>query len=265
MARKVFGKTWWAKRWIQTLEQRGWQNRLQRGRSYARNKRVLNVQIHPGQVVAEVQGSHLHPYWVEISIPMLSDEEWERVLDAMASRAVFAAKLLSGEMPENIEEAFESAGVHLFPSEDEEISMFCSCPDWVRPCKHIAATYYVLGEMFDYDPFLLFLLRGRSREQVMDALQSRHALEAAKPEAAQEEHSSLVQEMAEFWGDPDRLSGLHIRVESPPVSQAMLLRLGPYPHPQSAQIVEEVLSRVYTMSTERALRLAYPTKEESSP
>ncbi len=265
MARKEFGRTWWAKRWIESLERRGWRNRLQRGRSYARNKRVVDIQIRPGHVSALVKGTRPHPYRVEIHVPMLSDEEWARVLDVMASRAVFAAKLLSGEMPETIEEAFEAAGVHLFPTAEESIEMSCSCPDWAVPCKHIAATYYVLGEMFDYDPFLMFLLRGRSREQIMDALQLRHTRETSEAEVEEEASAPLLHMLSDFWGDPDHLVGLDIRVEPPPVPQAMLLRLGPFPDPEQSSHVEEVLSRVYEMGTRRALRLAYPAKEETSP
>ncbi len=262
MVRRTFGKTWWAKRWIRSLEDRGWRNRLQRGRAYARQGRVQDVQIRPGHVTARVQGRHPRPYQVDIFIPLLSDEEWERVLDVLASRAVFAAKLLSGEMPENIEEAFAAAGVHLFPTQEERIGMNCTCPDWAVPCKHIAATYYVLGEMFDYDPFLLFLLRGRSREQIMDALQARHVIEEEESAAPEEEGVSLEGALTEFWGDPERLAALDVHVQAAPVPQAMLLRLGAFPDTRVASRVEEVLSRVYEIGRERALRLAFPAKEE---
>ena len=93
----------------------------------------------------------------------------------MGSKAVFAAKLLSGEMPQDIEQAFEAAGVSLFPSQRNDLKTDCSCPDYANPCKHIAATHYILGERFDEDPFLIFRLRGRTQEQVMQELRKRRS------------------------------------------------------------------------------------------
>jgi len=168
-----FGKNWWARRWISVLESFGWSNRLQRGRSYARYGNVLEVVVAPGEVRAKVQGSRARPYRVTIRVKPLDDAEWEKVTSAMAEQAVFAARLLAGEMPENIEEVFTRNRVSLFPSSGRDIVTTCSCPDWANPCKHVAAVYYVLGQEFDRDPFLLFLLRGRSRDGLMAALRAK--------------------------------------------------------------------------------------------
>ncbi len=253
--RKQFGKTWWARRWLNVLEQFGWATRLSRGRSYARAGRVFDLDIVPGQVRAHVQGRRLRPYTVQIAIPVLSDAQWDRVLDAMAERAVFMAKLLAGEMPQNIEEAFEAANVHLFPSSAEEIEMDCTCPDWAVPCKHIAATFYVLGEMFDYDPFLLFLLRGRSKEDVIAALEERYAGEQMAlgvPDLPEEPHASLEDSLTEFWGHPDVLRDLTPHLEAPPVPDMMLRRLGPFPDEEARDTVHSTLTRVYEIVAERA-------------
>src|SRR5688500_12322783 len=75
-------------------------------------------------------------------------------------RAMRTARADRGEMPPEIESVFESARVSLFPSRASELKTECSCPDWSNPCKHIAAVYYLLGEEFDRDPFLIFRLRG---------------------------------------------------------------------------------------------------------
>ena len=63
-----FGSTWWAKRWIQTLEQFRIGARLSRSRSYARRGQVLSIDIQNGAVEAQVQGSRKRPYDVEISV-----------------------------------------------------------------------------------------------------------------------------------------------------------------------------------------------------
>ena len=91
----------------------------------------------------------------------------------MASRAVFLAKLLSGEMPVEIEEAFVESSTTLFPELDDDLVSACSCPDWENPCKHVAAVFYLMAEAFDDDPFLIFAWRGRDKEGLLAGLRAR--------------------------------------------------------------------------------------------
>jgi uncharacterized Zn finger protein len=88
----------------------------------------------------------------------------------MSQQALFAAQLLNGEMPRDIDRLFRSCGKSLFPTNSHDIDADCSCDDWSSPCKHVAAVHYVLGDALDRDPFLLFELRGRSKEQVLAGL-----------------------------------------------------------------------------------------------
>src|SRR5689334_22391693 len=113
--RGAIGKNWWSKRWVQALEALGLGTRLTRGRTYARMGQVLSLVISPGQVSAQVQGSRPRPYKVTICLQPFSDSSSERITDAMASQAIFVAKLLAGEMPPNIEEAFNAVNISLFP------------------------------------------------------------------------------------------------------------------------------------------------------
>ncbi len=158
-----FGTQWWAKRWIAVLEGLQLGARLQRGRHYARAGQVLDITIAAGLVTARVQGSRVHPYRVTIRVATLGKPAWRKIAERIASEARFAAKLLAGEMPADIEEAFADAGASLFPTTLRELHTDCSCPDWANPCKHVAATYYLIGEEFDRDPFLLFVLRGSTK------------------------------------------------------------------------------------------------------
>jgi hypothetical protein len=109
--RGAFAANWWAKRWLAVLESYGIGSRLQRGRSYARGGQVLNIDVESGMVKARVQGSRPKPYNVEIEIKLLSDAEWERVLDAISGQAIFAAQLLDGTMPQGIETALNRLNI----------------------------------------------------------------------------------------------------------------------------------------------------------
>jgi uncharacterized Zn finger protein len=158
--RGSFAQNWWAKRWIKTLESFNLGARLGRGKSYARKGQVTSIKIEAGLVRAKVQGSKPKPYSVTIKIRTLTGSEWELLAEKLASKPIFAAKLLAGEMPEDIDSAFKEIGLSLFPETLDDLETDCSCPDWSNPCKHIAAVYYLLGEEFDRDPFLIFKLRG---------------------------------------------------------------------------------------------------------
>src|SRR5436190_12614750 len=124
--RGAFGRSWWASRWIAALEQLVNPGRLARGRTYARTGQVVSLDISERGVNAVVQGSRPEPYRVTIRFARLSDADWERVIDALASQALYAARLLSGEMPEDIEDVFSEVGASLLPREQEDMETRCS-------------------------------------------------------------------------------------------------------------------------------------------
>src|SRR5207247_5960396 len=127
-----------------------------------------------------------------------------------------------------------------------DLATECSCPDYSNPCKHIAAVYYLLGEEFDRDPFLLFKLRGLSREELLGRLGERapHVLEDATAEPATPPEP-LVNDPARFWngGDvPDNLLG---EVQLPPVSAALPKRLGNFPFWRGAEHFLDAVEPIY--------------------
>jgi len=178
--RGAIGEQWWSRRFIEVLESFGLHGRLARGRSYARQGQVLGLEISAGYVTARVQGSRPAPYKVRLQVLPLTTAQWRTVQAALASRALFRAKLLAGEMPHEIEEVFADCGTPLFPRTARDLEMSCSCPDWGVPCKHLAAVCYVLAEAFDDDPFGILALRGRNREALLAALRRAPAGAAAR-------------------------------------------------------------------------------------
>ena len=218
-AHKGFASQWWAKRWLELLESFGWASRLTRGRNYARKGQVLAYEVEAGIVRAHVQGSQLRPYAVTIELAVLSPKTWQAALRQMGERAVFAASLLAGEMPSNIEEAFPDRHP-LLPQTAREFKMRCSCPDSAVPCKHLAAVFYLLAELFDEDPFLIFQLRGQTREQVLAGLPQLSAAEA--PEEPEEITPALDAER--FWREPPPCPSFPA---PSPVECSLLRRLGP--------------------------------------
>ncbi|HEX2808234.1 MAG TPA: hypothetical protein VHN80_18890, partial [Kineosporiaceae bacterium] len=114
-ARGDIGSTWWSKRFIAVLESFAVGGRLTRGKAYARKGQVLSLDLIPGVVSGKVQGSRAAPYEVWITLPVLPAEVWERVEAAVAEQALFAAQLLGGQLPAELEQVFADAGASLFP------------------------------------------------------------------------------------------------------------------------------------------------------
>lgn len=166
---KKAGTTWWGRRWIEALEKvlRGDAGRLSRGKTYARAGRTHDLVVSGGTITARVTGTRPTPYAVSIQLAQFADDVWQRAIEGLAGKAQFAAELLAGQMPEAIDEVFRAAGTSLFPEQRSDLVTACSCPDTGDPCKHVAATHYLLGEALDGDPFLLFELRGRSKARVL--------------------------------------------------------------------------------------------------
>lgn len=264
--RGAFGESWWAKRWIAVLESFNIGARLGRGRSYARRGQVLSIAIDKGRVEAQVQGSQPKPYSVTILLKTLSASDWQTLAKILSRQAIFAAKLLAGEMPQDIEQAFKEAGLSLFPARLRDLQTDCSCPDWSNPCKHIAAVYYLLGEEFDRDPFLLVKLRGMSREELVKLLGStgvkstttKSRGKLTTPDAEKEMSlppEPLTADSSRFWRGgilPDDLFG---EVRVPPVPAALPKRLGNFPFWRGEEHFLEAIELVYAQASPRGMDL----------
>jgi uncharacterized Zn finger protein len=168
--RGAIGESWWSRRFLAVLESFAIGSRLTRGRSYARKGQVLSITVAPGEVTASVQGSREEPYQVAIGLERFSAAVWARVEEVLAGQAIYSARLLAGDVPPDLEELFTGLGAPLFPQAVADLRMRCSCPDHAVPCKHLAATFYLLAEEFDADPFQILHWRGRSRDDLLSRL-----------------------------------------------------------------------------------------------
>ncbi|MGH9078539.1 MAG: SWIM zinc finger family protein [Acidimicrobiales bacterium] len=280
------GDTWWSQRFITVLEAIGIGSRLQRGKRYARTGQVLTLEVTAGQVKASVQGSRTKPYRVFIETAVLTIPEWDAIESVMASSAVFAARLLADEMPEEIEEAFSESSTSLFPTAADELDSACSCPDWENPCKHIAAVYYLLAEAFDADPFLIFAWRGRPKEALLTGLRARrrgsepgddHASIAGAGSAGAGSAVANSADIGPFgWPTPDRgrtgatsgtdstftwgtdadLAAVEIRPRLAVASDLLLRQLDPAPLAADGARIAEELRELYDVITAGAASLA---------
>jgi uncharacterized Zn finger protein len=235
----------WGERWLATVERAAGRGRLARGRSYARTGRV------------------------DVRLPAFDDAVWARAIARMGAQAGTTADLVAGVLPETAEAAFAADGVSLFPDPGERVAAACTCPDADRPCKHAAAVCYALGFRLDRDPFVLFALRGRGREELLSELRAARKLAAAGlgddqplPEAAAGS-LGLAEELApalgRFWSLGGRASA-PASAQTPTASSGDatgegLRRLGLPPRALGGAELKMELVLAYRVLAERARKV----------
>ncbi len=238
-----FGDSWWARRWIQVIESFDVGGRLGRGRTYARAGQVLSIDVQPGIVKAKVQGSRATPYLVTIQVARLDDRNWKKLTAALNTKALYTAKLLAGEMPEEIEAVAKKAGVPLFPTKANDLKTDCNCPDWSNPCKHVAAVYYIVAETLNRDPFLLLKLRGLEHQALVKSLAT---VKSTGPITVRDPITDV--DAKSFWR-PSVLVSDFSPSRVPTVSGMILLRLGPIPFWRCTSPIEDALKPIYSAAS----------------
>lgn len=160
--------SFWGKAWCQNLENYAdWANRLPRGRSYARNGSILDLQIDTGEIRALVSGSSV--YQIKITIAELDSKKWAEIRKDCAEHVSSLLDLMRGKLPKNVLMRFTDHKEGMFPS-PKELKVACSCPDYAKVCKHVAATLYGVGHLLDSEPELFFKMRGVDQRELMAAV-----------------------------------------------------------------------------------------------
>jgi len=248
-----FSRSWWGQKFITAIENLTDSGRLSRGRSYARGNKVKGFDIDGNLVTAQVRGS-VNPYFgvykeplyhITIEFQPLSAAKWSAAVAAMAAKASVISRLLLNEIPDDIEKTFQSLNLTLLPGSQKDFKTSCSCPDWSNPCKHIAGVYYLVAAELDQDPFLLFELRGLSRQDLIkelaksplgQALSAELQSEQAAPEPASSYYSPLKTlpvsdntDLREFWQGKKQLPQTMEPLPENSVSAIMVKKQGDFP------------------------------------
>jgi uncharacterized Zn finger protein len=273
-----FSRTWWGQKFITAIESLTDSARLGRGRSYARSGKIIAFKVNQGKIEATVRGS-INPYFgvykepryrTEIAIAPINAKDWSKIIQCLATNASFVSKLLLDEVPENIETSFMAVNQNLLPHSHKDFKTQCSCPDWSNPCKHIAGLCYRFAAELDEDPFLLFELRGLSREALKTELAKTplgQALivglgtEKLAPEPVASYYSepqtvSLeITSLKDFWLGRKRIPVPPLEAIGARVSGVLIKKQGDFPPFWRAshsfiEVMEELYERVRTKNRE---------------
>ncbi|MEO1129190.1 MAG: hypothetical protein AAFX05_05695 [Planctomycetota bacterium] len=236
------------------------------GLDYAQRGQTRSMQIGPGQVSASIQGRASRAYTTILRFPTFTHEQWELIVDQALEQAIFGAKLLSGEIPPNVDELFSPCGVHLLPRADE-ITGECSCEDEERWCKHLCCAAQFLVDDIDADPFLLFTLRGMPGEDLIERIRQRRevmgdggsgptrasAVRRFVPgaEAPSRELETCVDD---FWEAGPELDLVETPLRRPDVPHPLLRRLGPTPFSEGKFPLVGLLATCYATISDAVVR-----------
>ncbi len=268
----MINRQWWVEKWLELLDSYRFKKRLERARNYAREGNVLNIEFKQAQLVAEVQGTEEKPYRVTLALEAFSDEDWGYVIATMSEKALLAAQLLVGEMPAEIEQVFIKNGLSLFPFNLSDVRSRCSCPDKANPCKHIGAVYYQLADRFSEDPFIIFQLRGRSKEQILETLRFARSIQLSgqtlEPEKLSRIKSSPKQKrrrnktsapltIDNFWDYDEPLDSSLVVITPPTENKTIVDVLGDIPLPYNdSEAVMQYLNQVYATVPAKVMEIA---------
>ncbi|MFI2666540.1 SWIM zinc finger family protein [Micromonospora carbonacea] len=184
---RKFADTWWGNAWIESMERTALdQEQLRKGRRYAFAGQVGSITVSPGRISAAVHdGDQYTPHDTLVRIGTLGEAEWDRLLDRVAAKAGHIAALLDRDMPHDLVQTADDAGVRLLPGYGD-LDPECDCPSWDHPCRHAAALAYQAAWLLDRDPFVLLLMRGRGEAELMADLRQRNARRSVAADATDE-------------------------------------------------------------------------------
>jgi uncharacterized Zn finger protein len=181
--------SFWGLAWCDNLEvYADWANRMPRGRTYARNGSIVDLQVGTGEITALVSGSSL--YRIQITIGKLSAQKWKAIRADCATQVCSLLDLMRGKLPPSVLRRLSDPRIGMFPH-PREIKIRCSCPDYAVLCKHAAAALYGVGHLLDSEPELFFRIRGVDQSELVSDAMSR---QQAADSLGLDERSSLAEE-----------------------------------------------------------------------
>jgi uncharacterized Zn finger protein/ketosteroid isomerase-like protein len=168
--------TWWGTAFVRSVEESAYgASDLRAGRALARSGRLgaIMVLTSMASVVVDAAGASRDTdrLMAQVKVEPLTD--WTAFVDEAARESGFVAALEAGQLPADLVEHADQAGAELLPA-TSDFETACECAAWTQPCPHVLALLYQLAWQIDRDPYVLMLLRGRTREWFVEEVAARH-------------------------------------------------------------------------------------------
>ncbi len=237
-----FATSLWGERFEKLIETASDQNRLLKGRTYARQGRILDLKVESGGFKALVQGSY-SKYKLSFSLPTLGVEVWEKLAVSVRTQAKLRQEVLAGQLPSALVGLLDQINRYWLPLSIRKLSMSCSCYDSGNPCKHIAAVCYFLVEQIDRDPGVLLLLLGSELPKLQTLVR------------AQSDAPVTDLDLESFWAEPAYYVP-EDNFRAPRPESSLLNQLSPLGSARDAELVQTTLETIYHCVTHTQLEQA---------
>lgn len=258
---KKVSKSWCSTRLTELFNGTDYSSFLSDCAEYSRRHKVLDFLITPGKASAKIQdnGSKLNK--VEIIISEFDETVWDGVFATLVTKAYFIAKLLSGELPQEIENVFREVGVDLFPSSIDKIQIIYNGERIYDINKHVAAVVYRLAHRLEEDPFCVFLLRGCGREELISNIRKLRRImrlpqnleiPETKTIKTRPQAALLQCDVDRFWSYGASVKDLSFTIKADELPAAILKWLDPLPLSGLEDKVDFLLEEAYAQVARRA-------------
>lgn len=289
-------RSWYGDALFAGFHNLGLENYLEQGRDWARHRRVVDFQVMAGSILAKVyledKGRSMFTAQddmlkISVQVEPFSQSEWQSLFAKLSENSLYLASILSGELPLEMEEAcLSTLSRSLVPSGKSEINISASLADNELLPIAVSAVLWKFWDSLENDPFLLFRLRGMSREEailrlrrarlerrrkaysenaplpnenlpaetnhfreVSDTPGSAGVLESSADAGSSTGDSDVLRD---YWDYPTGECQLHFNIRADELPAALLRRLDPLPLSGLEDEVEVILETAYETIANRA-------------
>ncbi len=231
-----------------------------RGKNHARRGRVRALEVGPGASAAEVVAEFTaHP---TVRVRTFQRADWDAVVAALHAELDLLAGLVEGDLAERLQDRLHQRGVELTPRLDD-LSFDCDCGDFVMPCAHVGALLHTLGDAIDGDPFQLFTLRGRTRDQVLAGLRAALGDDAPPPMRVTPDEEAPP--LSDWLSSPSAIPDFSCSLPATITSAGGLRALGPIPGAPDLHATLEPLYQAGAAAALHVIEHAPPLRTRRTP
>jgi len=195
---EIDGAAWLSSNWNKLLESYGADGKGA--------PRVRRLEVTIGNISAQLNGSKTKSYKLDITVPILDDQIWKHIIDILSNQAFYAAQMLGGSLPADIQNVFIDSGSTLLPDslevwsqaskitveerkggkKEKQAALVERAATEEERIQSLGAVYIMLGQIFKEEPWMLLELYGRTRAQILQALRERRGNAESTPPSANE-------------------------------------------------------------------------------
>jgi uncharacterized Zn finger protein len=253
-------KAWGAEQFIQVFSGADLAEIEPRALQLVKRKKVLDVFVTPGVIVAKVQDDNGTLNKVTLEIELIDEDTWAQIYSSLAQTVYYPAKLLAGELPADIEKVFLDAGAQLFPQSRDDLRISYRDRQTQVLNDHVAALVFRIGRILEDDPFTMLLWRGKGRDETLATI--RNLRRELKKKSLLPKEGNLQEplptttkctdSMQRFWEAGEAMRDLEYNIKADELPAAILKWLDPLPLAGLEEDVEFALEEAYARVARRA-------------